>query len=322
MQEGEIKLEKGVFIISLDTELAWGTRNLEKYGGHYQKTREAIDRLLNLFAKYDIKATWAVVGHLFLDECKKVDGVVHPKIVRPQYKDLKGDWFNIDPASNINIAPEWYGKDIVEKIINCKAKQEIGCYTFSHIDVSKEGCSEECFGSELDECKKMASDFGLQLTSFVYPRNRVALIDVLKDKGFLCYRDRDDDWFKNSEERLRRLAHAVDNYLCLPVKATTPKKTNGIWSLPGSYFYIHKDGWAKFIPISFRVRKAKTGIDSAISNKQIFHLWFHPFNLASDPDGLIYGLEKIFIYFKKMKAEGLIENMTMGEMANYLNSKS
>ena len=309
-----IKLDKAIFIVSLDTELAWGTRGDKKYQNHYRKTREIIDKLLDLFTKYEIKATWAIVGHLFLDKCEKVDGVAHPAIISP-----RSDWFDVDPASDINQASEWYGKDIVAKILACPIKQEIGCHTFSHIDVPR--CNRECFVSELDECQKLAGQLNLELKSFVYPKNRVAMTDVLAEKKFLCYRDRDANWFRNFEERLRKLAHAIDNYLCLPIKATVPKKVNGIWSLPGSYFYIHKDGWAKFIPIKFRVKKSIAGTNSAVEKKQIFHLWFHPFNLASDPEGLLRGLEEIFIYFKSLQEKGLIENLTMGETADYLNSK-
>ena len=36
--------------------------------------REVVDRLLALFARYDISATWALVGHLFLDRCHDGDG--------------------------------------------------------------------------------------------------------------------------------------------------------------------------------------------------------------------------------------------------------
>jgi peptidoglycan/xylan/chitin deacetylase (PgdA/CDA1 family) len=280
-----------------------------------------VDRLLDLFIKYDIKATWAIVGHLFLDKCEKINGVVHPEVIRPKYRWLEDDWFNIDPASDIHTAPAWYGKDIVEKIINCRIKQEIGCHTFSHIDVGEVGCTKECFASELKECQALADKFGLKLKSFVYPRNRVALANILRDYKFSCFRDRDDNWFKNYRNRLRKLGHAIDNYLRLPIKATAPKKIYGVWSLPGSYFYVHSDGWAKFLPISFRVKKAEMGIDSAVERKQIFHLWFHPFNLASDPDGLFRGLEEIFIYFKLLRAKGLITNLTMGETADYLNKR-
>lgn len=308
------KLEKAIFIISLDTELAWGTRGNKKYQEHYNQKREVVNKLLALFVKYDIKATWAVVGHLFLDKCEKVDGVAHPAIISP-----RSDWFDVDPASDINQASEWYGKDIVAKILACPIKQEIGCHTFSHIDVPR--CNRECFVSELDECQKLAGQLNLELKSFVYPKNRVAMTDVLEEKNFSCYRDRDANWFSLLNNRFKKIAHVLDNYLCLPLKSVAPTKGDGLWSLPGSYFYVHKNGWAKFLPISFRVKKVKSGINSAVKQKQIFHLWFHPFNLASDPEGLLHGLEEIFIYFKKMQSEGLIENMTMAETANYLNSK-
>jgi peptidoglycan/xylan/chitin deacetylase (PgdA/CDA1 family) len=321
MYNRSLKIDKAIFIISLDTELAWGTRGSKKYLEHYQETRKIIDRLLNLFNKYEIKATWAMVGHLFLDQCKKIDGVVHPEIIRPQYKWLHGDWFDVDPSSNLDSAPEWYGKDIVEKIINCLVKQEIGCHTFSHIDVKDNGCNRDCFTSELKKCRDLAQSFGLELKSFVFPKNKVANIDLLKEFGYLCFRDKDNNWYSNLPSSCKKIAHIIDEYLCLPTRSTTAKKLNEVWNFPGNYFYVHKNGWAKNLPICFRVKKVKIGINKAIKKNQIFHMWFHPFNLASDPDGLFQGLEEIFKYFISLKEKGLIDNMTMKEAAEYLNNK-
>lgn len=81
-------LQRGAFLISIDTEMAWGSVHHRDVGRHYsyQAEREFIDRLLALFDKYQIRATWAVVGHLFLDQCQAVDGRKHPEIVRPGYR--------------------------------------------------------------------------------------------------------------------------------------------------------------------------------------------------------------------------------------------
>ncbi|NLX92012.1 MAG: hypothetical protein GXZ07_10615 [Firmicutes bacterium] len=90
-------MKKGIFTISLDTELAWGVvdtpKNLMKNLKYYKKSREVIDKLLLLFQQYEISATWAVVGHLFLDTCKPVNGQKHPEILRSNYPRSKNDWF-------------------------------------------------------------------------------------------------------------------------------------------------------------------------------------------------------------------------------------
>ena len=74
-------LDKGVFMLSMDAELAWGSiynDDYERYEAQYDGCRVAIDALLQLLETYEISATWAMVGHLFLDSCTTADGVKHP----------------------------------------------------------------------------------------------------------------------------------------------------------------------------------------------------------------------------------------------------
>ncbi|HHX96667.1 MAG TPA: hypothetical protein GX687_04295 [Clostridia bacterium] len=64
-----MKLDKGVFVLSLDTELAWGMRDKPKAvvrnKRYYEKTHKVINEILNLMINYNISATWAIVGKLF-----------------------------------------------------------------------------------------------------------------------------------------------------------------------------------------------------------------------------------------------------------------
>ena len=54
-----------------------------------------IDRLLALFVEFDVRASWLVVGHLFLDRCQAPR---HPGIVRPAHSWHPDDWFRHDPG--------------------------------------------------------------------------------------------------------------------------------------------------------------------------------------------------------------------------------
>jgi len=77
--------------------------------------------------------------------------------------------------------------------------------------------------------------------------------------------------------------------------------------------YLSRDSFRKFIPIKSREIKAKKGIDNAIKQKKIFHLWFHPFNLATDEVKLFKGLENILKYVDKKRSENLLEVKTMSQ---------
>ena len=60
--------ESGKLVISLDFELFWGMRDkttIEEYKQNLLGVREIIPSILNLFKKYTIHATWAVIGFIF-----------------------------------------------------------------------------------------------------------------------------------------------------------------------------------------------------------------------------------------------------------------
>lgn len=314
-RKNNLVLPKGIFILSLDFELAWGTRGKPELMPDYLRTRQTIDRLLSLLSKYGISATWATVGHLFLGRCSPVEGVKHPELVRSSLESVGRDWLDIDPCTDAERDPVWYGKDIVEKILACPVKQEIGCHTFSHLPVDDARHTRERFSSELTACKNAATSFGVRLKSFVYPKNHVDKIDVLVAHDFAVYRGRDKNWYAGFSPTVRRVCHVLDNYLRLPTRAVRPGFVNGIWEIPGSYFYPHAHGWAKRLPIGFRTHKALAGLNEAADKKLVYHLWLHPFNLSSDPDGLLAGLETVFKKVNELRDQGMIDCMSMGEAA-------
>ena len=64
-------MEKGVFLFSLDTELALGhfrRFDQRRFSPDGSRERMAVSRLIKLFEKYQISATWAVVGHMFSEK--------------------------------------------------------------------------------------------------------------------------------------------------------------------------------------------------------------------------------------------------------------
>jgi hypothetical protein len=316
-------VQKGSFMLSLDTELAWGgvhDRSYLRRSHLFEGTRNAIARLIVLLERYEIRATWAVVGHLFLDKCGPVNGTKHYEVVRPTYSWMQGDWFDGDPCTNLENAPFWYAPDIVENILNCRTPQEIGCHGFSHIIAGDPGCSPECFESELKASQAAARQWGITLKSFVFPRNSIGHLDVLATNGFTSYRGVLPRWHDRLTGPAKRVGRMLDNTLPVPTTTAMPQHTEGLWNLPATCFYLHREGWARRIPIGMRVQKANLGMRRAANDGSLFHLWFHPFNLASDPDGLLRGLESIFEEVARLRDSGKLENPTMGELAQHMNA--
>ncbi len=317
----DIDFKRGIFILSLDTELAWGSVHggtLAQRETLFQKTRPCINRLLQLLETYQIHATWAVVGHLFLDQCKPVNGIKHPEIVRPKYNWFPDDWFLIDPCSRLEDAPIWYGRDIIQQIKNCKITQEIGCHTFSHVVVGDPGCSRECFASELRACRIEAEKVGVTLQSFVFPRNSLGHLDVLAEAGFVVFRGMTPGWLERRPGIFSRVYRQIGNFIPLSPPVVLPKRENGLWNLQGSYFYPATTRWWRLASDLSRAYKVKRGLRQAARKRGIFHLWFHPFNLASQPEKLFVELESIFRDVCRYRDNGVLDNVTMGDLARSL----
>jgi hypothetical protein len=286
--------ETGIFTLSLDTELAWGAadkpRLLTKNMIYYRKTRKVIDCLLELMDKYQIPATWAVVGHLFLD-CPGVG------------------WGDNERETDL-----WFGRDIIERIRTASTEHEIASHSFSHLIFNDKNTTGADVERELKQCLREAEKLGLQLESFVFPRNREGYLGQLAGAGFKTFRSLEPSWYRDFPDQLRKICHIIDQLLALPPPVTYPIKRGGMLDIPASMLYLPRNGFRKYIPLKSRTVKAVKGMRRAAKQKKLFHLWFHPFNIATDPENLLFGLEVIFEEVQREREKGNLQVKTMREL--------
>lgn len=300
--------KKGIFTISIDTELAWGSFD---HGGHikyrdaYRQTRSIITGILELFKKYEISATWAIVGHLFLDRCNKENGRLHPDIVRPKHQWFQGDWFKHDPAGDIFQYDSWYGSDIVETIKQARPRQEIASHSFCHPVFSDAGCSRETAESDIARCVSLAERAGLSLKSFVFPRNSPGHLDMLSKYGFKVFRAKDDVYCAKdvAPKIVKKMYFLLSDMIASVPPVVLPEvlSDRALVGIPSSMLFRFAHGVSKFIPKGARFKKAKKGIDRAIGESKIFHLWFHPISFAWKKQELLNELEEILAYANSRK---------------------
>lgn len=315
-------LETGTFVVSIDVEMAWGVahRPAPDEGGHdYAAEREVIDRILEVFARYQVAATWAVVGHLFLDGCQAEGAVPHPDVVRPAYSWLDRDWFAIDPCSTVAEAPHWYGPDIVDAILACPVHQEVASHSFSHVIVDDPGCSPEAFGSELAAAVEVAAERDVELRSFVYPRNAVAQIERLGEHGFRCYRGgRPSVPFAGHPTWQRRFLAALDHVRPLAGSAARPARhPSGVWNIPQTYLFNPTTSGRR-LPPALWSRPAVARLEQAARERSLFHLWFHPYNITAAPDPTIDALDRICAAATRLRDHGRLDIVPMGALAERL----
>lgn len=301
--------ENSIFIMSLDTESIWG---YTAYPYHKErallnmdpsKGRKCIDQLLYLFNEYQVSATWAVVGHLFLDHCERIKGQPHNEIPR-----FKRDWYSSDPCSDLKKDPLYYGRDIIERILASKIDQEIGYHSFSHVFFSD--CSSEVAQAEIEIGIALAKEFGINLKSFVFPENKVGHVDILGKYGFSIYRGANRQRHRANENwPLRYINWCIDKFISEPV---SPKLIDGIWEIPSSMLFCDPYFKRSVLP------RAKRGLIKAIKSQKVFHIYIHPHDLLRYPS-LNTDLEKFLKLVAKMRDYGNIRIMTMGQYANMLN---
>jgi peptidoglycan/xylan/chitin deacetylase (PgdA/CDA1 family) len=313
--------DRGVFTLSLDFELIWGTVDHggpERFRRACEIEREVVvDRLLALLAEYEISATWCIVGHLFLASCSERDGVKHPEIVQPTHAWAEGDWFAHDPCTSEEDDPIFYGARLVERVRACPVAQEIGCHTFSHVILGDPGCSRATAVSELAECVRLARERGIDLRSFAFPRNSVGHLDVLREFGLTCYRGPEPVWYERRglPRAVKRIGHLADVVTARRPPVVAPEQTAaGVWNIPGSMMYFPAHGRRRYLPVSVRVRRAIAGIERAASERAIFHLWFHPTNLADESERMFAGLRAIFERVATLRAVAGLEVASMGTL--------
>jgi len=227
-----MELKTGIFTISLDFELIWGTLDKPKHIRFRRlcniEREEVIDRLLGLFKEYRVSATWCTVGHLFLD--RHHDGGIR---------------------STDTDAPIFYGRDLIERIRDCEVSQEIGSHTFTHRIFDDPLCTRSVANQELTSSVRAAREMGVELKSFAFPRNHVAHVDLLTKHGFTSYRGEDVRWYaKNGEHRwFHRMGHLVDMFCATTPATVMPvQHETGIWEIPGSMLFTPSHGVRRIVP--------------------------------------------------------------------------
>lgn len=302
----------GSVIISIDAELAWGFVDFPKLPMHrLRRAREMWMQLSDLLEKHEIPATWAIVGHLFLEQCNGR----HPD------HPAGAEWFRQDPGGTVDTDEIWYAPDLIEYVIDADVGHDVGSHSFSHVNFENDDTSRQTALTELRMCQDIADEWSLEMSSFVFPRNRVGHPDVLCEQGFTSYRvTKPETWYQ--ETVIEPIVKLVNGS---PAGATPPTVTptlddQGLVRIPASLFLFGFEGRPRDLmsmvwtdPV---LRMAKRGIDRAAATDELFHIWLHPNNII-DQHGL-KRMAAIFSYIDTVRQEADLSVKTMQDIATEL----
>ena len=271
----------GNLTISLDFELYWGMRDvrtLESCQENLRNVHSVIPKLLELFTKYEIHATWAIVGFLFLDNKEQLLKKFPSEL--PQYTNTQFDPYDYIQKNDLpkvyHFAPE-----CIELIKNTP-HQELGTHSFSHYYTLEGGQTYQQFKKDLESAISIQLSTGQICRSIVFPRNQYDAehLKIIKSLGINFYRGNPAFWLYkprrlNKEYLWLRLIRWTDAYINISGHNTFTVETgdpNASINIPASMFLR---------PYSSRLKRMEN-----LRFKRIQLLWFTPQNIMRI---IIYG---------------------------------
>jgi len=319
-----VNIKNGIFTLSLDFELYWGVRDkrrIENYKENLKGVKFAIKKMLELFNKYEIHATWATVGMLFASNKDEL---------RAYYPKLKPKYFNtnLSPFAYVNklnmLEHEYHFAPQLINLISKYRNQEIGTHTFSHYYCLEVGQGRNEFQSDIQSAITIAKLKNITIKSLVFPRNqwKANYLQVLKKFGIKCYRGNEDGWLykavNETEKNLfRRAIRLLDAYINLTgansYNLETIAKTKP-YNIPSSRFLRPV---SKTFSTFENLRKLRifNSIKYAARKKELFHLWWHPHNFGINTDKNIQVLEDILKFYMDMNKRYGMQSLNMGEVS-------
>ena len=291
-------LPRGVVTFSIDFELAWGwayakgfsREDAVRIGLH---ERSQVPRILEKMDEYAIPATWATVGHLFLERCGGGEnGTAHqdmrrmPHFENEYWRFTSGDWYQVDPCTDYQRDPAWYAPDLIAQILHAKAKHEMACHSFAHGGFGSY-CPPEIAEANIAACFEAMEPFGLKPKTWVFPGNDVGNFEALAKKGFRTVRS-------FPVERAE---------ISLPIR-----RSDGMWDIHESTpIDLEGKGWH----LDERLARLKKFVDKAAETKLAAHIWFHPSLPADQMNGLLFPL---FRYCAEQREKGLVDVLTNDQL--------
>lgn len=322
--------QPGALVISLDFELHWGFcdhRNLnDSLKVELNNARRAVNLLLEVFNKRDIHATWAVVGFLMLKNKEQVDKIKPELHLRPQYKDIRLDPYNVPTGVREDDDPYHYASSLVDNIVSTPG-QEFASHTFSHYYCLEPGQDRNSFSEDMKAASLAAQIHGQKIQSIVFPRNQYnpQYSDILTEHGITAYRGNPDHSFygasENRIDRLfsRRAGRLIDTYFKI-----SGSNVQSWEELYGQSFPLNVRAsrflrpWSSRLALlePLKLHRIRKSIRTAAQTGSIFHLWWHPHNFASNLNENIRNLESILDEFSRCRDADGITSLNIGEITD------
>jgi hypothetical protein len=306
------QFERGVVILSFDTEQIWGHMDLmseTRFERRYPDAIGAHSKLLACLANAGVSATWFLVGGLALRESQ---GPMDSRLT-----GLPSQWTTRIAAGCEDTAPLWYRHSFAEALRTAGPRQEIGLHGgLTHFIWTHPQATREVAEWELTEGVKALEEASVRPISFSFAREQECHYDLLPAYGIRCYRGRTvSPAFQLGPTFSGKVARLLDEVRrCAPLPVWPEETLPGLWNIPASLFLypIHFSRTA-VAGLKSRIERFRKGVEAAIRCRGIFHYCLHPENLVESRQGFAL-FEEIIKTLGASRDKGDVEVLTMGDV--------
>lgn len=316
----------GTLVISLDFEMFWGIADfadIQEWTPIVERVHMVVPRLLELFQKHGVHATWATVGALMCENRSEFLERL-PKPVAPQTKKILDKLGLMEPGSSVS-CPEHilFAPELVRMVASCEG-QEIGTHTFSHYYCDDPTGSPEEFAAELTASERITNEKGYPFYSAVFPRNQVSeqFVEVLHHSKLKCFRGVERGWIAKNRPKLGKLGTILwylDNYIPLARTCSFPPKDveqiGKLTNISNSRFFKPYRPQYAFAE-RLKLWRYKLEMKSAAKRGEIYHIYWHPHNFSENTEANFGQIDELLSYYEKMRSKYGMKSKNMFEMCS------
>lgn len=321
---------RGSLVISLDWEMMWGVEDwtsLEEYGmSNIKQVPVVIERLLELFEKYGVHATFATVGLIFCRDKEHALSLLPEK--KPTYDDMNLSLYADNYIEKIHSDnyPFYFAPEIIGKLKQCP-NIELGTHTFCHYNCWAPGQTLEQFENDIQQACKVASEYGIELKSIVFPRNEVVkeCVEICAKYGITSYRGNSKKFFGKTngafEEGLYKIGRFLNSYIKIGthsvVKYSDIERNEKCMNVPATRFVRPYSSTFRLLE-SQRLRHVKAEMEYAAKKGSLCHLWWHPHNFGANTELNLTFLEEVLKHYKRCNDKYGMQSLTMKEFQEFI----
>lgn len=272
------RVDSASVVLSFDFEMRWGVHdiyglNFNGYRKNLENCRPVVLSMLNLLAERKLRATWATVGALGMNDWGEYFSCAPPP---PAYLDsrlaVRKEYADLDPDGTLHFAP-----DLIRQIVQTEG-QELGSHSFSHLHFREPGVTPADFLADMSAVEKLwEARFGVAPMSLVYPRNQSAFVDLLDQTSIGIWRGSEPAWFYDCTSqrantllpRALRLADSINPW----VRRASRLERGMVRASLFVRFGLPEPLWRLQLK---RIRNELLGLAPG----DVFHCWWHPHNVG------------------------------------------